>query len=102
VSFDEDEVMPGVEDLQVQFGIAAAAGESATRYVNPDFADLPSVRVVAVRVWLRLRADEPEVGFDDAQTYQYADVEYTPAGAERRFRRVLMSRTVSVRNARRT
>jgi type IV pilus assembly protein PilW len=102
VSFDEDEVMPGVEDLQVQFGIAAADGDGATRYVNPDFADLPSASVVAVRIWLRLRANEPEVGFDDAQTYQYADVTYTPAGAERQFRRVLMSRTVSVRNARRT
>jgi hypothetical protein len=123
VSFDEDEVMPGVEDLQVQFGIdtgdrdndgaldgAVAPGSDAvpdafgqaTRYVNPDFVDLPHVQVVAVRVWLRIRADEPEVGFDDAQTYRYADVVYTPAGAERRFRRVLMSRTVAVRNARRT
>jgi type IV pilus assembly protein PilW len=124
-SFDEDEVMPGVEDLQVQFGIdtdtgdrdndgtpdgAVAAGSEgapdasgqATRYVNPDFVDLPRVQVVAVRVWLRIRADEPEVGFDDAQTYRYADVVYTPGGAERRFRRVLMSRTVAVRNARRT
>lgn len=102
VSFDEDEVMPGVEDLQVQFGIAGADDDGATRYVNPDFADLPRVRVVAVRVWLRLRADEPEVGLVDAQTYEYANVTYTPGGAERRFRRVLMSRTVSVRNARRT
>ena len=123
VSFDEDEVMPGVEDLQVQFGIdtgdrdndgipdgsvasdsdgASDASGQATRYVNPDFVDLPHVQVVAVRVWLRIRADELEVGFDDSQTYRYADVMYTPAGAERRFRRVLMSRTVAVRNARRT
>ncbi len=101
VAFDEDEVMPGVEDLQVQFGIDGGDG-SATRYVNPDFADLPRVQVVAVRVWLRLRADELEVGFDDAQTYRYANVTYTPAGTERQFRRVLMSRTVAVRNARRT
>jgi type IV pilus assembly protein PilW len=103
VAFDEDEVMPGVEDLQVQFGIGTGepAGQ-ATRYVNPDFAELARVQVVAVRVWLRIRADEPEeVGFDDAQTYRYADVVYTPAGAERKFRRVLMSRTVAVRNARR-
>jgi type IV pilus assembly protein PilW len=100
-SFDEDEVMPGVEDLQVQFGIADADGDGATRYVNPDFVDLPRVRVVAVRVWLRLRADQPEVGFVDSRTYEYGNVTYTPAGAEQQFRRVLMSRTVSVRNARR-
>ena len=90
VSFDEDEVMHGVEDLQVQFGID-------TGYVNPDFADLPRMQVVAVRVWLRVRSDEPEVGFDDAETYRYANVVYTPSGAERNFRRVLMSRTVAVR-----
>jgi type IV pilus assembly protein PilW len=101
IAFDENEVMPGVEDLQVQFGIDMGDGGNATRYVNPDFADLPRVQVVAVRLWLRLRAEEPEVGFDDARTYQYANVRFTPAGAERRFRRVLMSRTVAVRNARR-
>ncbi len=103
VLFDEDEIMPGIEDLQVQFGIDAGTPEPAgraTRYVNPDFADLPRVRVVAVRLWLRIRADEPEVGFVDARTYRYADVIYTPVGAERSVRRVLMSRTVALRNAR--
>lgn len=98
--FDDGEVMTGVEDLQVQFAVDADASGRATRYVNPDFADLPRLQVVAVRVWLRIRADEPEVEFDDAQTYRYGDVAYTPVGAERRFRRVLMSRTVALRNAR--
>jgi type IV pilus assembly protein PilW len=121
VLFAEDEVMPGVEDLQVQFavdtgdhdndGAVDAAADSdndgvpepsgrATRYVNPDFADLPRVQVVAVRVWLRIRSDEPETGFVDATTYRYANVVYTPTGVERSFRRVLMSRTVALRNAR--
>jgi hypothetical protein len=35
-------------------------------------------------------------------TYRYADVVYTPAGADRNFRRVVMSRTVTLRNARST
>jgi hypothetical protein len=98
--FDDDEVMAGVEDLQVQFAVDADGAGRATRYVNPDFADLPRLQVVAVRVWLRVRGDEPEVELDDGQTYRYADVAYTPAGAERKFRRVLMSRTVTLRNAR--
>jgi hypothetical protein len=98
--FVDDEVMPGVEDLQVQFGIDAGASGSATRYVNPDFADLVRLQVFAVRVWLRLRADEPEGNYDDATTYRYGDVVYTPSGAERRFRRVVMSRTITLRNAR--
>ena len=103
--FDDDEVMPGIEDLQVQFGIDARddiRGGRATRYVNPDFVDLPRVQVVAVRIWLRVRADEPEVGFADAMTYRYADVVYTPTGTDRNFRRAVMSRTVTLRNARST
>ena len=101
--FADDEVMPGIEDLQVQFGIDAGGEKRdsrATRYVNPDFVDLPQVQIVAVRIWLRVRADEPEVGFADTTTYRYADVVYTPSGTERSFRRVVMSRTVTLRNAR--
>ncbi|MBV6417095.1 MAG: hypothetical protein CMLOHMNK_01732 [Steroidobacteraceae bacterium] len=119
--FVEAEVMPGVEDLQVQFGIdtgdydadgvidAAAdvngdgipeADGRATRYVNPDFAGLDRAQVVSVRIWVRVRADRPEQGFQDNRRYQYADVDYTPSGDDAHFRRVLMSRTISLRNAR--
>lgn len=119
--FEDTEVMPGVEDLQVQFGIdtgdydndgvvdpgADVNGDGipesdgrATRYVNPDFAGLDRAQVVAVRIWVRVRADRPEPGFLDTRRYEYADVDYTPAGNERQFRRVLMSRTISLRNAR--
>jgi hypothetical protein len=100
--FDDEEVMPGVEDLQVQFGIARSAEPSgrAARYVDPGFPELTTAQVVAVRIWLRIRADEAEPLFEDARTYQYAGVVYTPSGAETHFRRVLMTRTVAVRNAR--
>ena len=119
--FLDTEVMPGVEDFQVQFGIdtgdydndgvvdavadANADGipESdgrATRYVNPDFAGLDRAQVVAVRIWVRVRADRAEPGFQDHRRYQYANVDFTPAGADAGIRRVLMSRTISLRNAR--
>jgi hypothetical protein len=70
-------------------------------YVNPDAPELAQARVLAVRVWLRVRAEEADHAFVDARTYRYADVEYTPAGAERHFRRAVIQRTVAVRNARR-
>ncbi len=119
--FSESEVMPGVEDFQVQFGIdtgdydndgvidpaADVNGDGipetdgrATRYVNPDFAGLDRAQVVAVRVWVRVRADRPEPGFVDDRRYEYADVDFTPNADEARFRRVLMSRTILLRNAR--
>lgn len=119
--FDEDEVMTGIEDLQVQFGIDTGdrnndgrddAGVDkdgdgrpdaigrVTRYVSPDFVDLSRYVVGAVRIWLRVRADQPEPGFIDGRTYRYADVVYTPVGADAAYRRLLMTRTIAVRNAR--
>ena len=98
--FDEDEVMAGVEDLQVQFGVCANGTGRATHYVNPDSPELSAAQVVSARIWLRVRSDQPEPTFFDVRTYRYADVVYTPAGAEEHFRRVLMSRTITLRNAR--
>jgi type IV pilus assembly protein PilW len=102
VVFDEDEVMSGVEDLQVRFGIGAAgaSGGRVTHYVEPGSPELLSAQVVAVRIWLRVRADQAEPAFVDGRTYRYADVVFTPSGAQRRFRRVLMMRTITLRNAR--
>lgn len=102
LSFDDNEVMTGVEDLQVQLGVAAQGSSDgrAVRYLNPDAPDLPGLQVVSVRVWLRIRADKPDASFTDDRVYRYADVEFTPQGAERQFRRALMSRTIAVRNAR--
>ena len=104
VIFDEDEVMPGIEDLQVQFGVAAAGARDArvARYVDPDSPDVGWAQVVCVRVWLRVRADLPEPSFADARTYRYANVTYTPAGVERTYRRALLTRTIALRNARAT
>ncbi|MEJ0035615.1 MAG: PilW family protein [Gammaproteobacteria bacterium] len=102
ILFDEDEVMTGVEDLQVQFGVSLEGSGRASHYVDPGSPELPAAQVVSVRVWLRVRAEEAELSFVDTQTYRYADVEFTPSGAARHFRRVLMSRTMTLRNARST
>jgi type IV pilus assembly protein PilW len=102
LAFDDEEVMSGVEDLQVQLGVAAegAFDGRAVRYLDPDSLELPWLQVVAVRLWLRVRADARDVTFDDDRIYRYADVQFAPEGAERAFRRVLMSRTITLRNAR--
>ncbi|HEY8508777.1 MAG TPA: PilW family protein, partial [Steroidobacteraceae bacterium] len=71
VGFDEDEVMPGIEDLQVELGIRDPQ-TNARRYVTAGFADLAWQNVMAVRVWLRVRADDPEAGYLDTKTYRYA------------------------------
>lgn len=105
---EDQEVLPGVEDLQVQLGIdldaAGALGRGVIdRFVDPDDPLLDRethayVRVLAVRLWLRLRADEPEIGYTDTSTYQYAD-RHDPAPNDG-YRRIVVTKTIVLRNAR--
>ena len=126
-AFFDQEVIAGVEDMQLQFGIDPVGTGVAARYVNP--TDLKAAlaangQVVAVRVWLMVRSDTPEYGFTDTNTYTYADRQsangtagdLSVAGAATKaykpsavadtglnsvmhYRRLLISRTIQVRNA---
>jgi type IV pilus assembly protein PilW len=99
VQFRDDEVLPGVEDLQVEFGVVeVAALPWQIRFVAPDFP-LHEQRIVAVRLWLRVRADDTENGYRDTARYRYADVDFTASGDEARHRRLVIQRTVTLRNA---
>jgi type IV pilus assembly protein PilW len=118
-TFPDTEVMRGVEDFQVQFGydtgsydgdaiidagfdkdgndIPDAPNGIATRYVDP--GNVPfGFQVVAVRVWVLMRADQPEQGFVDDR--QYVMGSKTIPAPRDNFRRVLLSRTIQLRNAR--
>ena len=53
-----------------------------------------------MRLWLRIRSDATEPGFQDDRTLSYANVRFTPSPAEARQRRMLIERTVALRNAR--
>jgi type IV pilus assembly protein PilW len=99
--FRDEEVMPGVEDLQVEFGLRDPADpEARLSFVATDFPALRDRQVVAVRLWLRIRADRTEAGYFDARPLRYAGVEFVPGPAEARQRRLLVQRTVSLRNVR--
>lgn len=104
----DQEVLPGVEDMQVQYGIDTdAPGDpnrgSIDRYVNAGDPLLnpvlnPDVVVLAVRLWLRVRAERRENGFTDTANYVYADQNIAPFNDA--FRRVVVSKTIYLRNAR--
>lgn len=99
--FRDEEVLPGVEDLQVEFGVRDPADPQARLiFVAPDFPRLREHVVVAVRLWLRIRADRTESGYFDARALRYADAVFEPTGVEARQRRLLVERTVSLRNPR--
>jgi len=116
-SWIDQEVIRGVEDIQVEFGVdpgedknfdgvpddAAADGMAdlvnadPKLYVAPDNAYAKSGQIVSVRFWVRVRAEEPEQGYKDSRTYSYAGINFTPND---QYRRVVMSRTVFLRNSR--
>jgi len=96
--FRDEEVMPGVEDLQVELAVADAADPARVRYVAPGSAAALDARVLAVRVWLRVRSDSTEGGYADTRPLSYADMSFIPNADEARQRRLLVERTIALRN----
>ena len=101
----DEEVVSGVEDMQVQFGIDTDADTNADVYVDPQ--DDPAAyggTIVSATIWLRVRADEIEVGFTDDGEYEYADLDKTDepelAVPNDNFRRFVVSKTIQIRNTR--
>jgi len=98
--FRDEELVPGVEDLQVEFGVRDPHDADAKlRFVRPDFPELRAQRLVAVRLWLRLRADSTEAGYEDTRALRYSDATFIPDRLAAGQRRVLIERTVFLRNA---
>jgi type IV pilus assembly protein PilW len=100
--FRDEELVPGVEDLQVEFGVARRDHDGTARvfYVAPNAALAREGRIVALRLWLRIRSDATEPEFEDDRELSYANVRFTPSPIEMKQRRMLVERTVALRNAR--
>ena len=110
-TFQNQEVIAGVEDFQVQFGVdtdvpGTPARGSIDRFVNTNDAMIdptnagfnPNAKILAVRIWLRVRAERAENGFTDGATYTYADRSVGPFNDG--FRRLVVSKTIYIRNSR--
>jgi type IV pilus assembly protein PilW len=94
---NDDEIVAGVEDMQVRFGVDSDGDASLDQYVDPGEVP-PGARVIAATVWLRIRSEERDAGHFDDRAYQYADMAsaWTPGDA---YRRIVVSKTVHLRNA---
>ena len=58
----DQEIMPGVENLQVQFGIDTDNDDSVDGYVDSDDARVRQNNILSVRLWLLVRSDIDEAG----------------------------------------
>jgi len=87
------ELVEGVEDMQIRYGIDSDNDQFANQYVNsaavPDFED-----VVSIRIMLLVRSIDDFVT-EAAQTYSFNGVSTTPG--DRRLRQVFTA-TVALRN----
>jgi len=100
------EVAPGVENLQVQLGIDVDEDNTVDRYVNPgnDIYNpaaggyIPGARVIAARIWLVVRGISRENGVID--TYNYAPGDVVLGSYSDDTRRLQVSKTILLRNAR--
>lgn len=90
---DVEELLPGVSNLQVQYGTSADGGVNG-RYLNANEV-VNWDNVVTVRIWLLMRAECSETGYLDTVTYTMGDQVVTPAD---NFRRQLYSSVVLIRN----
>ncbi len=103
--FDQ-EIAPGVENLQIQFGIDTNEDNTVDRYVNPGDeiynpeapGYFPGARVLTARVWLVVRGLTREVGVDDQRAYNPGNANLGTFNDE--IRRMQVSKTILLRNTR--
>ncbi|MBL1293326.1 MAG: PilW family protein [Thiotrichales bacterium] len=90
-----EELIRGVENLQVQFGVDSNSDGALDQYQNADtITNWALVR--SVRLWLLIRAECPGAGgYLNNNTYTMGDANLTPND---RFRRQLYTSTVMLRN----
>ncbi len=103
------EVAPGVENLQLQFGVDMDGDNTVDRYVNPGDPVIdptvgtaggwvPTARVLTVRIWLVVRSISIETGIVDLTDYEPGDVDLGVPNDL--FRRLMVSKTILLRNTR--
>jgi type IV pilus assembly protein PilW len=98
-----EEIASGIEQLQVQYGVDTNGDLSVEQYLDADAISTNTAttpnwdQVVSARVWVLTRAECPETGYTNTNTYDIGDVSFTPAASDH-YRRQLYQTTVKLRN----
>jgi len=102
-----ERLVSGVEDLQFQYGVDTDTDGVANQYFDaqnvPDFTAwngtgaAPAGRVVAVRMWILMRAECPDMLYKNTNKYELGDrIDTTPKNDN--FRRQIYETTIALRN----
>jgi type IV pilus assembly protein PilW len=96
-SITDEELLPGVEDLQFEIGVDTTGDANVDVFVNP--GSVPDGGLpVSVRLWLLLRTQEPDKQLAETRADAYADRNW-PASQDG-YRRLLFHKTLQLRNVR--
>ena len=103
---EDQEVAPGIENIQLQLGVDLDEDNTVDRYVNPgdDIYNpsaagyIPGARVLTARIWLVVRGVTTEFGLQDGRNYQPGNANLGQMNDS--FRRLQVSKTILLRNAR--
>ena len=103
---EDQEVAPGVENIQIQLGIDVDEDNTVDRYVNPGdpiydptaAGYIPGARVLTARIWMVVRGVTTEFGLQDARNYAPGNANLGQMNDS--FRRLQVSKTILLRNAR--
>ncbi len=102
----DEEVQPGVENIQLQLGIDVDADNTVDRYVNPGdpiydpsaAGYIPGARALTARIWMVIRGIDIEQGVEDTRHYKPGDVDL--GVQDDNYRRMQISKTILLRNTR--
>ncbi len=102
----DEEVAPGIENLQIQLGVDIDEDNTVDRYVNPGdpiydpnaVGFIPGARIMTARIWMIVRGIDIEPGVQDGRDYRPGDVVLGVPNDT--FRRMQISKTILLRNAR--
>lgn len=106
-TMQDQEIIPGVENMQVQFGIAIGDEDQVSGYVDSDrLPDDEEYQIRSVRLWLLVRSEMTEKGqgFSDTKSYSPPDADLadiTPASDANypaEYRRASITKTIYLRN----
>lgn len=103
-SLGEDEVIPGVENLQVQLGIDTNDDGGVDRYVDGDNPLVTGdAAIIAIRLWMLVGTPADDQGWKDTSRYPTPDADLGDliAGSDgypADFRRTQISKTIYLNN----